>query len=215
MAIAAAALNYFDKSLDELTVAEAALLAGLPKAPSCYDPSQNPDAALQRRNYVIGRMQEDGYITPAEADDGAGRADRAAPAVGDQTAEADFFIEEVRRQLVARLGEQGFYEGGLSVRVTLSPTLQATADRALRHGLCRLRSPPRAGAAPGAAGSRCRRRRGLAGRWLPSTRASSSATGGGASCCRAQGRARRDRPGRRRARPAAAPTMSAGPSASR
>ena len=116
-------------------MAEAALLAGLPKAPSSYDPSQNPDAALQRRNYVIGRMQDDGYITPAEAD-----AARAEPIVlrqqsAVQTAQADFFIEEVRRQLVAKLGEQGFYEGGLSVRVTLSPDLQATADRALRHGL--------------------------------------------------------------------------------
>ncbi len=133
--IAAAALNYFDKSLDELTIAEAALLAGLPKAPSSYDPSQNPDAALQRRNYVIGRMAEDRYITAAEAD--AARAEpialRKQSAV--QTAQADFFIEEVRRQLVAKLGEQGFYEGGLSVRVTVSPALQATADLALRHGL--------------------------------------------------------------------------------
>ena len=66
--VAAAALKYFDKSLDELTIAETALLAGLPKAPSSYDPAQNPDAALQRRNYVLGRMQEDGYISAAEAD---------------------------------------------------------------------------------------------------------------------------------------------------
>ena len=58
--VAAAALNYFDKSLDELTIAEAAMLAGLPKAPSSYDPVDNPDAARQRRDYVIGRMQADG-----------------------------------------------------------------------------------------------------------------------------------------------------------
>lgn len=133
--VAAAALNYFDKSLDELTVAEAALLAGLPKAPSSYDPTQNPDAALQRRNYVIGRMEEDGYITPDEA-----KAARAEPITlrkqsAVQTARADFFLEEVRRQLVGKLGEQGFYEGGLSIRVTVSPDLQATADLALRHGL--------------------------------------------------------------------------------
>jgi penicillin-binding protein 1A len=133
--VAAAALNYLDKSLDELTVAEAALLAGLPKAPSTYDPARNPEAALQRRNYVIGRMQEDGYVPEAEAD-----AARAEPIAlrrrgGADVAEADFFIEEVRRQLVGRLGEQGFYEGGLSVRVTVSSSLQAAADRALRHGL--------------------------------------------------------------------------------
>ncbi|MEZ0301986.1 MAG: penicillin-binding protein 1A, partial [Hyphomicrobiaceae bacterium] len=133
--VAAAALNYFDKSMDELTIAEAALLAGLPKAPSSYDPIEHPDAALARRDYVLSRMRDDGYITPAEA-----TAARAEPIAlhkrsATQTAEADFFIEEVRRQLVARLGEQGFYEGGLSVRVTLSPALQAAADRALRHGL--------------------------------------------------------------------------------
>ena len=133
--VAAAALNYFDKSLDELSIAEAALLAGLPKAPSTYDPAENPDAALQRRDYVLTRMAEDGFITPAEA--AAAKAEPIAlkrrSAI--QTAEADFFIEEVRRQLVAQLGEQGFYEGGLSVRVTLSPDLQAAADRSLRHGL--------------------------------------------------------------------------------
>jgi penicillin-binding protein 1A len=133
--VAAAALNYFDKSLDELTIAEAALLAGLPKAPSTYDPAQNPDAARQRRDYVLTRMQADGYITPAEA--ALARAEPIAlrRRTATQTAEADFFIEEVRRQLVARLGEEGFYEGGLSVRVTLSPDLQAAADRSLRHGL--------------------------------------------------------------------------------
>ena len=133
--VAAAALNYFDKSLDELSIAEAALLAGLPKAPSSYDPAVRPHAALERRDYVLTRMRDDGYITAAEA-----AVARAEPITlhrrsATQTAEADFFIEEVRRQLVARLGERGFYEGGLSVRVTLSPTLQAAADRALRHGL--------------------------------------------------------------------------------
>lgn len=132
---AAAALNYFDKSLDELTIAEAALLAALPKAPSSYDPRRRPEAASQRRDYVIARMLEDGYITPAEAE-----AARAVPIVlhAQETADvarADFFIEEVRRQLVARLGEEGFYGGGLSVRVTVSSTLQQLTDQALRHGL--------------------------------------------------------------------------------
>ncbi|MEK0081937.1 penicillin-binding protein 1A [Benzoatithermus flavus] len=133
--VAAAALNYFNKSLDELSIAEAALLGGLPKAPSSYDPRRNPEAALARRNYVIGRMADDGYITAAEAE-----AARNEPIVlreqsPTEFAEADFFIEEVRRQLVARLGEDGFYAGGLSVRVTVSPKLQEIADRALRHGL--------------------------------------------------------------------------------
>jgi penicillin-binding protein 1A len=133
--VAAAALAYFDKALDELTLAEAALLAGLPKAPSAYDPLRNPQAARARRDYVLGRMLEDGYIDRA-----AFEAARAEPLVTRQRPPesfvvADFFTEEVRRQLVARLGEAGFYEGGLAVRTTVDPNLQALADRALRAGL--------------------------------------------------------------------------------
>jgi penicillin-binding protein 1A len=133
--VAAAALAYFDKALDELTLAEAALLAGLPKAPSAYDPLKNPQAARARRDYVLGRMLEDGYIDRATFE-----AARAEPLVTRQRPSetfvaADFFTEEVRRQLVARLGEAGFYEGGLAVRTTVDPNLQALADRALRTGL--------------------------------------------------------------------------------
>ncbi|MEO1020319.1 MAG: transglycosylase domain-containing protein, partial [Pseudomonadota bacterium] len=133
--VAAAAINYFDKSLDELTIAEAAFLAGLPKAPSRYDPDRRPDEAVWRRNYVLGRMAEDGVIDRATAETAL-----AEPLVTfDRTtvdyAEADFFTEEVRRGLVAELGEQGFYESGLSVRTTVEPELQAVADRALRDGL--------------------------------------------------------------------------------
>ncbi len=133
--VAAAALNYFDKSLDELTIGEAAFLAGLPKAPSRYDPERNPEAAYQRRDYVIGRMLEDGYITSGEA-----AAAREEPLVlrrraATEIARADFFVEEVRRRLVERFGEAGFYEGGLSVRATVLPRLQEIADRALRDGL--------------------------------------------------------------------------------
>ena len=134
--VASAALNYFDKSLDELTVAEAALLAGLPKAPSTYDPVNHPEAALQRRNYVIGRMLEDGYITPEEA--AAARAEPIAlhPRSAIQTAEADFFIEEVRRQLVARLGEDGFYGGGLSVPVIDDSRWSVNPVRVLPWAIC-------------------------------------------------------------------------------
>ncbi len=133
--VAAAAQAYFDKSLDELTLAEAAVLAGLPKAPSAFDPTRNPQAALARRDYVLGRMLEDGYIDRA-----AYEAARAEPLVTRQRppetlVQADFFAEEVRRQLVERWGEAGFYEGGFSVRTTVDPDLQAAADRALRAGL--------------------------------------------------------------------------------
>ena len=134
--VAAAALNYFDKSLDELSLGEIAFIAGLPKAPSRYDPARNPEIARDRRDYVIGRMQADGYITAAEA-----TAARAEPFVlrarrgNADIAQADFFLEEVRRRLVAQMGEAAFYEGGLSVRTTVQPDLQRVADVALRRGL--------------------------------------------------------------------------------
>ena len=133
--VAAAALNYFDKSLDDLTLAEAAFLAGLPKAPSRYDPERDPEAAYRRRAYVIGRMLEDGYITPEEAEKALAEPLVLRRRAETELARADFFVEEVRRRLVARLGEKGFYEGGLSVRATVQPRLQAIADRALRDGL--------------------------------------------------------------------------------
>ena len=133
--VAAAALNYFNKSLDELTVAEAAYIAGLPKAPNNYHPTRRPEAAKIRRNYVIGRMLEDGYLTPDAA-----AAALVAPLVvrsRDETefVRADNFAEEVRRFLLNRYGEKGLYGGGLSVRTTLSPKLQAISDATLRNGL--------------------------------------------------------------------------------
>jgi penicillin-binding protein 1A len=134
--VAAAALNYFDKSLDELTLGEIAFIAGLPKAPSRYDPARNPEIARDRRDYVIGRMLADGYIDRAEAD--AAKAEpfvlRAKGGRADE-ARADFFLEEVRRRLVGELGDAGFYEGGLSVRTTVQPSIQRIADLALRRGL--------------------------------------------------------------------------------
>lgn len=133
--VAAAALNYFDKPLDQLSVAEAAFLGGLPKAPSTYDPRRNGPAARERRDYVIGRMLADGYITPAEAETARAEALVAREPAQADVAEAPFLVEEVRRQLVERLGEPGFYEGGLSVRTTVRPDLQVLADRSLRHGL--------------------------------------------------------------------------------
>ncbi|MSO85477.1 MAG: penicillin-binding protein 1A [Rhodospirillales bacterium] len=133
--VAAAALNYFNKSLDELTVAEAAFLAALPKAPNNYHPIRNPEAAKARRDWAIGRMTEDGVIGPEEA-----RLARAEPLSVRRRDEiafvgADYFAEEIRRDLVARYGEQRLYRGGLSVRSTLDSRLQEIADRTLRQGL--------------------------------------------------------------------------------
>lgn len=136
--VAAAALNYFDKSLDELDIAEVAFLAALPKAPSAFSPIHNHQAALDRRNWVIDQMADDGYITKGQA-----RAAKAEPlttqtrAIGSQTEDADYFVEEIRRLLYARYGKQALYDGGLQVRSTLDTTLQNYAVNALRMGLVR------------------------------------------------------------------------------
>ncbi len=133
--IATAALNYFDRSLGELSLSEMAYLAALPKAPNRYSITKNEKEAYTRRDYVLGRMREDGYITVAEEQ--AAKAERLTPRRRSttETAQADFFSEEVRRNLLAAYGEQGLYEGGLTVSTTLDPAIQKTADVALREGL--------------------------------------------------------------------------------
>lgn len=133
--VAAAALNYFNKSLDELTTAEVAYLAALPKAPNNYHPLRKLKAAMDRRNWVVGRMLEEGFIKSETA--GIARSAPLAVVLRDamQFVAADFFVEEVRRELIGRYGEDGLYEGGLSVRTTLDPRLQSIADEALRDGL--------------------------------------------------------------------------------
>ncbi|MBX9947332.1 MAG: PBP1A family penicillin-binding protein [Reyranella sp.] len=133
--VAQAALNYFDRSLDELTLSEVAYLAALPKAPNRYNLVRNEKDAYARRDYVLNRMYEDGYITAAEAQ--AARAERLQlrRRSATETAQADFFAEEVRRNLMAAYGEKGLYEGGLTVSTTLDPAIQAAADAALRDGL--------------------------------------------------------------------------------
>jgi len=133
--VAAAALNYFNKALDELDIEEVAYLAALPKAPSNYHPERQRDAAIARRNWVIGRMAEDGHITPDEA-----RIAQAKPLVVRKRDEqemvtSEYFAEEIRRELVKLYGEQALYEGGLSVRASMDPRIQATATKALRDGL--------------------------------------------------------------------------------
>ena len=133
--VAAAAINYFNKSLDELSLAEAAFLAGLPKAPNNYNPKRFPQASRDRRDYVIRRMLEDGRVGAAEA--ALARSSPVEVRTPDevQVAKAEYFVEEVRRELASRFGEAQLYGGGLSVRTTLDPRLQAEADRALRKGL--------------------------------------------------------------------------------
>jgi len=134
--VAAASLVYFDKSVNELTVAEAAYLAALPKAPSSLHPVKNRDRAIERRNYVIDRLLENGWIKQADAD----KARKDPLAVTNRTNAAhifagEYFAEEVRRDVFERYGEKKLYEGGLSVRTTLDPKLQVVARKTMAAGL--------------------------------------------------------------------------------
>ena len=133
--VAAASLLYFDKSVHELSVAEVAYLAALPKAPNNYHPFRQRERALERRNYVIERMVEDHYITAQEAE----RA-RKEPlkivqrSTGAHVFAAEYFAEEVRRYINENYTEKKLYEGGLSVRTTLDPKLQVLARNVLVDG---------------------------------------------------------------------------------
>ncbi|MBK0397977.1 penicillin-binding protein 1A [Limibaculum sp. M0105] len=137
--ILAAAQNYFGKALEDLTPAEAAYLAALPKAPSDLHPVRNRDRAISRRNYVIRQMEENGYLSAEEAQAAMESAfetllDGDAP-VAALNPDPDYFTAEVRRQMVREVGQDQLYEGGLSIRATIEPDLQAIAGRALRRGL--------------------------------------------------------------------------------
>ena len=132
--VVAAAQNYFNKPLDMLTLEEAAFLAGLPKAPNNYNPVRFPEAAMARRNYVLGRMATVNYISTSEAQLASAVPLRMTPRQ-DENIRAPHFSEEVRRIVLARYGEAGLYQGGLSVRTTLEPRLQEIATASLRKGL--------------------------------------------------------------------------------
>lgn len=133
--VTAAALNYFNKSLDELTLAEAAFLAALPKAPGNYDPERRPEAAQERRDWVITRMLEDGRISKVEADAAWSTPIKLRRRTEAEFVSAPFFAEEIRREISGRYGESALYEGGLAIRSTLDPQLQQIVEEELRRGL--------------------------------------------------------------------------------
>jgi penicillin-binding protein 1A len=134
--IAAASLLYFDKSVHELTIAQAAYLAGLPKAPNNYNPFRQRERAIERRNYVIDRLVEDGYITVHEGESAKKESLNVTPhPTGAHMFSAEYFAEEVRREIYEKYGEKKLYEGGLSIRTTLDPKLQVLARKVLADGL--------------------------------------------------------------------------------
>ena len=138
--VAAAAQTYFNKTLSQLSPAEAATLAAMPAAPSQFHPVRNYDRLLGRRNYVLREMWQNGYI-----DEATYNAERATgiksvqngdfPPFREQLPPRDYFTDEIRRQLSRSFGQEEFFGGGLSVRATVDPQMQDLAARALQEAL--------------------------------------------------------------------------------
>ena len=130
----AASEFYFSKPAKQLTLPEAALLAGLPKGPSYYSPINHPDRAQKRRNLVINAMLEDGKITAAQAND-ARSAPLALRLAHDPNSLAPYFVEEIRRYLENKFGTDQVHEGGLKVYTSIDVELQEAANGAVLDGL--------------------------------------------------------------------------------
>ncbi|WP_096176539.1 penicillin-binding protein 1A [Cohaesibacter sp. ES.047] len=134
--IGSAALHYFDKSVHELTLAEVAYLAALPKAPNNYHPIHDTEKAIERRNWVIDQMVNNGYATIEEANQAkASDLEVKFRPRGAHIFAADYFAEEVRRWIDEEFGTEKLYKGGLSVRTSLDVDLQVEARKALNDGL--------------------------------------------------------------------------------
>lgn len=133
--VAAAAMNYFGKSLDDLTLDEIAYLAALPKGPNNYNPKTHYDAAVARRNWVISRMVEDGYADEKEAEEAKKRPLKVVERKSGFLKDTEYYSEEVRRTISRNFGDEALYQGGLIVRTTIDPRLQEIATKALRKGL--------------------------------------------------------------------------------
>jgi len=133
--VAAAALNYFNKSLEELTLGEIAFLAALPKAPNNYNPVTKKQAAIDRRNWVLHRMYDDGYITQEEKELAQAEDIVLAPRDKNKATDGEYFAEEVRRIVEEKYGKDSLYQGGLDIRTSLEPEMQKFASAALEKGL--------------------------------------------------------------------------------
>lgn len=133
--VAAAAQVYFNKSVEELTVAESAFIAALPKAPSSLDPNKRYEQAKARRDYVLLRMVEDGYITSAVAREAMDSPITLIKRSKTDTVTADYYAEKVREEIIAKFGKEFFYNGGLTVITSLDSKYQESAEMALRKGI--------------------------------------------------------------------------------
>ncbi len=134
--VAAASLTYFDKSVTDLSLPESAFMAGLPKAPNTYSYYRNPDLAKSRKELVLNRMVEAGFLSQEEME----QAKETPLTYRHQTLEpiGSYFLEEVRQHLVERYGESLVYKGGLQVYTTLNIEMQKMAEQSVRDGLRQL-----------------------------------------------------------------------------
>jgi len=134
--IAGTALTYFDKSVHQINLQEAAYMAALPKAPNNYHPFRKTKEAIERRNWVLDRMLANGFASAEEVEKAKATTLGVNPRRGSSYLFAgEYFSEEVRREIVDRFGVDALYEGGLSIRTTLDPRLQKFARKSLQDGL--------------------------------------------------------------------------------
>jgi penicillin-binding protein 1A len=133
--VQAAAENYFDKDVENLTLAECSILAGLPKAPSRYSPYRHYERAKARQVYVLGRMVSEGFITQEESDLAAAQELVIRPRINQHLTNAAYFTEQVRRYLEDTYGEEQLYRGGLEVQTSMNLQMQLTAQAAVQVNL--------------------------------------------------------------------------------
>ncbi|SEA70556.1 penicillin-binding protein 1A [Desulfuromusa kysingii] len=133
--VEAAAENYFDKNVEELTLAESAILAGLPQAPSRYSPYRHYERAMERQKYVLERMVKEGFITPEEYVQAAQEEVAIKPRLNNLLDVTAYFNEQVRRYLEERFGEEVLYTGGLQVETSINLPMQKVAQQAVKNNL--------------------------------------------------------------------------------
>ena len=133
--VQAAAENYFDKDVENLTLAECSILAGLPKAPSRYSPYRHYERAKARQVYVLGRMVSEGFITQEESDLAAAQELVIRPRINQHLTNAAYFTEQVRRYLEDTYGEEQLYRGGLEVQTSMNLQMQLAAQAAVQANL--------------------------------------------------------------------------------
>lgn len=133
--VQAAAETYFGKNVEELNLAEMAMLAGLPKAPNAYSPIKHLERARERQAYVLDRMVKEGYVTQAEADNARNASLSIHPMKKVNYDQSAYFLEYLRIQLEQKYGEEQLYKGGLKIYTTMNAAMQRAAYESVRNGL--------------------------------------------------------------------------------